>query len=219
MYSMLKYSKMGWLKAIYTRYYRKDGVRMKKRKERRDETPSTVKQLTDAMMALGKYTGENSDAEHTAEAQRMGGMDVYRMFLANALLGLVETDAMFADSAGISAQQMQAAHQQALISAGAGDDPGKLLQFLRWRTLRIEGPLREMAQRVEVGPIPLASAHAAEGLQLLLGVCAAGQNPLTAYPGNMTKDLKAARESLTFAVANIDIMLKLVAQAEDLFSS
>lgn len=189
---------------------------MKKTKGRDEDPPSTVKQLAAAMMALGKYSGENSDAEHAAEAKRLGGMDAYRMRLANALLGIVEIDAMFADGAGVSAEQMGAAHRQALISAGAEDDPGKLLQFLRWRTLRVGGPLREIAQNEEVGPLPLAAAHAAEGLQLILGVCAAGQNLLAADPAALTADLKAAREALTNGVANIDIMLQLLAQVEDL---
>ncbi|GCE32141.1 hypothetical protein KDA_76250 [Dictyobacter alpinus] len=191
---------------------------MKKNMNRRDDKPSTVKQLTAAMIALGKYTGENSDAERTAEAKRLGGMEAYRLLLANALLGIVETDAMFADSADVSAEQMQAAHWQALKAAGAEEDPGKLLHFLRWRTLRVEGPLREIAQNTEAGPLPLAAAHAAEGLQLLLGICAAGQNLEVASPAEMTTNLKGAREALTNAAANIDVMLNLLAQAEDLFS-
>ena len=189
---------------------------MKKIKDQREDNPSTVKQLVAAMIALGKYTGENSDAEHTAEAKRVGGMDAYRMLLANALLGMVETDAMFADGSGASNELMQAAHQQALKSAGAEGDPGKLLPFLRWRTLRVASPLREIAQNRDVGPLPLASAHAAEGLQLLLGVCAAGQNLMAADPAAMTADLKAAREALTNAVANIDIMVQLLERFEDL---
>lgn len=76
---------------------------MKRSNSRREDTPSTVKQLAAAMIALGKYTGENSDAEHTAEAKRLGGREPYRILLANALLGIAEIDAMFADSAGVSA--------------------------------------------------------------------------------------------------------------------
>jgi len=130
---------------------------MKRRNGRREDTPSTVKQLAAAMIALGKYTGENSDAEHTAEAKRLGGREAYRILLANALLGIMEIDAMFADSAGVSAEQMQAAHQQALKSAGVEEDPCKLLHFLRWRTLRVEGPLREIAQNTEEHSLPAVS--------------------------------------------------------------
>jgi Family of unknown function (DUF6245) len=187
-------------------------------KNQKKETPSTVTQLANAMAALGMYAGENSEAEHTAEAKRLGSADYYRMLLVNALLGMVETDAMLADSGHVSHEQMLSAHRQARVSAGAEETPGKLLGFLRWQTLRVEGPLREMAQDVETGPIPLAAAHAAEGLQLLLGVCMQGQDLENASPTALTKDLKIARESLTNAVANIDIMLQLVAQTDDLFS-
>lgn len=59
---------------------------MKKINHRQDR-PSSVKQLATAMTALGKYTGDHSDAEHATEAKRLGGMNAYRMLLANALLG------------------------------------------------------------------------------------------------------------------------------------
>lgn len=192
---------------------------MKKTNGRQEDKPSTVTQLAAALIALGKYSGENSEAEHAAEAKRLGSKDAYQMLLANALMGTVEIDAMFADSAGVSMEQMQAAHHQALASAGVEGDPGKLLHFLQWRTLRVAGPLREIAQNTETGPLPLAAAHAAEGLQRVLAVCAAGQKLESASPSTMTSDLKAAREALVNATANIDIMLQLVAQAEDLFSS
>ncbi len=190
-----------------------------KRMKKSDEQPSTVTQLTAAMAALGQYTGENSAEEHSAEAKRLGGMKVYQMFLANALMGLVEGDVLLADSTGVTAEQMQAAHRQALIAAGVADDLGKLLHFLRWRALRVESPLREIAQHTDVGPLPLAAAHVAEALQQILGVCAAGQNLETASPSAMTANLKAAREALTNGLANLDSMLELLAQAEDFFSS
>ena len=60
----------------------------------------------------------------------------------------------------------------------------------------------------------LAAAHAGEGLQTLLGVCQAGQYLDRASPDVMTADLKAARKVLASAVTNIDIMLRLVRQAE-----
>jgi hypothetical protein len=114
---------------------------MKKTTHQQEEKPSTVRQLAAAMAALGQYTGENTDAEHKAEAARLGGMKAYQMRLANALLGIAEVDAMRADSSSVSAEHINVAHRQALISAGVEDDPGKLLNFLRWRTLRVEGPL------------------------------------------------------------------------------
>jgi len=188
---------------------------MKKRNDRK-ETASTVVQLVAAMQALGHYQGENTEAEHQAEAARLGGETHYHMMLVNALLGSVETEALLADSSGVKPDQMAAAHQQALRTAGVEDDPDKLMNFLRWRTLRVGGPLRQIAQNKEAGPIPLAAAHASEALQLMLGVCASGQDLAQADPIQMTVDLKAARESLRHSLANLDLMLGLVEQVENL---
>ena len=138
------------------------------------------------------------------------------MLLANALLGAAETEALHAESSGVTFDQMQATHQQALKTAGAEDTPGKLMRFLRWRTLRIAGPLRQIAQNEEAGPVPLAAAHAAAALQLMLSACASGQNLAQADPFQMAADLKSARESLTHSLANLDIMLRLIEQIENL---
>ena len=74
--------------------------------------------------------------------------------------------------------------------------------------------LREMTQHVETGPIPLAAAHAAEGLQQLLSVSADSQNVTPAdvdrLAGPVTDELRAARESLVNAIGNIDILLNLL---------
>jgi len=192
---------------------------MTKRMDKRPATtPATVTQLAAALAALGHYEGTNSDTEHAREAARLGGESYYRLLLANALLGHAEGEAVHADGTGLSADQLLAAHRQALVAVGAIDDPAKLLGFLRWRTLRIAGPLRESAQDATTGPVVLAAAHAAEGLQRLLAVCEAGQSPLSAAPEALMADLQVARDALTDALANIDIMLRLVRQAEDLFA-
>src|SRR6266496_6162958 len=68
--------------------------KMQRMKNREKETPSTVTQLASAMAALGMYTGENTEAEHAAEAKRLGSADYFRLFMANALLGMVETEVM-----------------------------------------------------------------------------------------------------------------------------
>ncbi len=173
------------------------------------------------MIALGAYSGENTEAEHEKEAKRLGrSKEYYRMRMANALLGIVETEAMLSEGASGSTEQMLHAHQQALESAGAMDSKEKLLEFLRWRTLRIEGPLKQIAQDTETGPIPVAAAHAAEGLQQLLGISADGQHldPATISPTVIKANLNKAKESLTYAIANVDIMLDLITKAEELFS-
>ncbi len=190
-------------------------------KDRKKETPSTIIQLAAAMKALGAYFGENTDAEHEKEAKRLGSSkEYYRMRLVNALLGIVEGEAMLSESASGLTEQMLHAHQQALESAGAMDTKEKLLEFLRWRTLRIEGPLKQIAQDTETGPIPVAAAHAAHGLQQLLGISADGQHidPDTISPTAIQANLNKARESLTYAIANLDIMLDLITKAEELFS-
>ncbi len=188
---------------------------MKEYKGKKEE-PSTVIQLAAAMQALGLYNGQNIEEEHQAEAARIGGEAYHHMLLVNALLGGVETEALHADSSGVNFEQMQAAHQQALKTAGAEDTPEKLMNFLRWRTLRVAGPLRQIAQNEEAGPVPLAAAHAAEALQLLLSACASGQNIAQVSPFQMAADLKSARESLTNSLANLDIMLGLIEQIENL---
>lgn len=180
------------------------------------EEPSTVIQIAAAMQALGLYNGQNIEEEHRAEAARIGDEAYYHMLLVNALLGGVEIEALHADSSDLKFGQMQAAHKQALETAGVEDTPEKLMNFLRWRTLRIEGPLRQIVQNEEVGPVPFAAAHAAEALQLLLSACASGQNIAEANLLQMAADLKSARESLTNALVNLDIMIELIEQIENL---
>lgn len=106
---------------------------------------------------------------------------------------------------------MGAAFRQQLVSAGVADDPVRMLGFLRWQVLRAWGPLREIAQNQEAGPIPLAAAHASDGLQRLLAVCETGQNPTLAAAATLPAELEAAREALTNAIANIDVMHRLLA--------
>ena len=188
---------------------------MKKHKNTKEE-PATAIQLATAMQALGLYDGQNTEEEHQTEAMQIGNETYYRMLLANALLGAAEVEALHLDSSKVAFEQMQDAHQQALETAGVDETQEKLIRFLQWRTLRVSGPLRQIAQNEEAGPVPLAAAHAAEALQLLLSACASGQNITHADPFQITADLKSARESLTHSLANIDIMLRLVKQVEHL---
>ena len=181
------------------------------------KTPASIIQLAAAMAALGAYSGDNTEAEHATEAKRLGGGEAYyRLRLVNALLGIIETEAMLSETTCQSAEEMFQAHRQALESAGAMRTNEILLDFLRWRTLRIAGPLRQIAQDESTGPIPLAAAHAAEGLQRLLGIAAAGQrlDPATLSPAGIKADFNSARESLTYAMANLDLMLDLITKAE-----
>lgn len=87
---------------------------------RMKKDPATIIQLASALAALGAYSGENTEAEHAKEAERLGGgMEYYRLRMANALLGIVETEALHSETAGGAAEQLFHAHNQALESAGA----------------------------------------------------------------------------------------------------
>jgi hypothetical protein len=92
-------------------------------------------------------------------------------------------------------------------AAGVIDDPVTLMESLRWLTLRVGGPLGKMTPRDQTGAMPLAAAYAVEGLQRLLGVCAAGQDftetTATSVPPT---EMTAARQALSAAIANIDIL-------------
>jgi hypothetical protein len=163
-----------------------------KSKHRVKMIPATIRELAAAMKALGAYDGENTQAEHEEQAKKLGaGTDYYRMRLANALLGIVETEAMMSEGANPSTELMLYAHQQALESAGAMDSKEKLIEFLRWRTLRIAGPLRQIAQDKETGPIPVAASWAADALQHMLKISAGGQHidPDTISPEAIKADI------------------------------
>jgi hypothetical protein len=176
----------------------------------RDE-PATVEQLGGAMAVLGFYTGSNDPGEHEAEARRLGGPDAYRIRLVNALLGAVQTEALLAEVVDVGDEQRAAAYRQQLVTAGVEEDPDKLMEFPRWQVLRATTPLRLIAQRHEGGPIPLAAAHAAEGLQWLLAVVAGGQQPTAATVDGLVGNLEAARTSLLDAVANVDVLRRMLA--------
>jgi hypothetical protein len=94
----------------------------------------------------------------------LGGENAYRVRLANALLGAAQTEAILAEAVPISLEARTAAYEQQFTTAGAADTSTKRIRFLRWQALRVGGPLSEIAQNVEAGPIPLAAAHTADGL-------------------------------------------------------
>ena len=174
-----------------------------------------MKQVAAAMAALGAYTGNNASAEHAAEAARLGGADAYRVRLVNALLGVVQAQAVLADAVPLDEQARDAAWEEHLRSAGAGpDEVAARLGLIRWQVLRSATPLRQMAQNRQVGPIPLAAAHAAEALQVLLEVIAVGQEAVatgdvTALAAQ-TSQLRTAREALSNALASTDLLLDML---------
>lgn len=180
------------------------------------EEPATVEQLAGAMAVLGFYTGSNDPAEHEDEARRLGALDAYRMRLVNALLGAVQTEALVAETIDVDDEQRAAAYRQQLVTASVEENPDKLMEFLRWQVLRATGPLRQIARRPEAGPIPLAAAHAAEGIQWLLAVIAGGRHPTASDADALVRNLEAARSSLLDAIANVDILRRMLGLATDL---
>jgi Family of unknown function (DUF6245) len=183
--------------------------------QRQEHTPASVKQVAAAMAALGAYTGSNTSAEHAAEATRLGGADAYRVRLVNALLGVVQAQAVLADAVPLDEQARDAAWEEHLRSAGAGpDEVAARLELIRWQVLRSATPLRQMARNRQVGPIPLAAAHAAEALQVLLGVIAASQDAVATGDvttlAAQTSQLRTAREAMSNALANTDLLLNML---------
>lgn len=188
---------------------------MSPKTQRQEHTPASVKQVAAAMAALGAYTGSNTSAEHAAEAARLGGADAYRVRLVNALLGVVQAQAVLADAVPLDEQARDATWEEHLRSAGAGpDEVAAQLELIRWQVLRSATPLRQMAQNRQVGPIPLAAAHAAEALQVLLGVIAASQDAVATGDvttlAAQTSQLRTAREAMSNALANTDLLLNML---------
>lgn len=176
--------------------------------------PATVEQIAAAMVALGLYGGENTPEEHAAEAARLGGADAYRVRMVNALLGAVQGEALLADGVELDDGHL-AAWEEQLQAAGAGlDNPVARLEFLRWQVLRASTPLRLLAQNPSAGPIPVAAAHGAAGLHLLVGVIAASQDAVASGDVDtlaaQADQLKAAREALQNAIDNTDLLLNML---------
>jgi uncharacterized protein DUF6245 len=174
------------------------------------KTPATAIQLGAALAALGAWGGDNTAAEHAAERERLGrSEEFYRMCLVNSLLGIVETEVMRCETAERPEDGLTIACQQALEAAGATRSDAVLLEFLRWRTLRVGLTLRQMVQKPGIGALPLAAAQAAEGLQLLLGISAAAPDlDPKAFPADdLADELYAARDALQYAIINLDKVL------------
>ena len=88
------------------------------------------------------------------------------------------------------------------------------LELIRWQVLRSATPLWQMAQNRQVGPIPLVAAHAAEALQVLLGVIAASQNAVAAGDvttlAAQTSQLRTAHEAMSNALVNTDLLFNML---------
>lgn len=178
------------------------------------DQPAAVDQLATALQALGHYRGTNTADEHTAAAERLGGEAVYRAYLANALLGAAQFEAILNESVELDNEQRAAVYLQQQQTVGVAGDQTGMLEFLRWQLLRISAPLRENAQAEQAGPVPVAAAQTAEGLDRMLTVSAAGHT-LTeqADIDSVAEQLDTAHQALNSALENIDQLRTLTEQA------
>jgi hypothetical protein len=99
------------------------------------------------------------------------------------------------------------------------DESITVTELLRWLILQADGPLREMTGQEQTCAMPLAAAHAAEGLQRLLGICAAGQDLTTTISISVPAELTAARQALRAAIATIDLVPTELATARAALSA
>ncbi|ASU78982.1 hypothetical protein CDG81_12575 [Actinopolyspora erythraea] len=178
------------------------------------DQPAAVDRLATALQALGHYRGTNTSDEHAAAAERLGGEAVYRAYLANALLGAAQLEALLNESVEFDAEQRTAIYLQQQQTAGVTGDQTSMLEFLRWQLLRIASPLRENARTEQSGPVPVAAAQTAEGLDRLLAVSAASHT-LTdqADIDSVAEQLDTAHQALSSAVENIDRLRALTERA------
>ncbi|SDP37523.1 hypothetical protein SAMN04487905_103412 [Actinopolyspora xinjiangensis] len=178
------------------------------------DQPASVGRLATALQALDHYRGTNTPDEHTAAAERLGGEAVYRAYLANALLGAAQLEALLNESVEFDAEQRSAIYLQQQQTAGVTGDQTSMLEFLRWQLLRIASPLRENARTEQAGPVPVAAAQTAEGLDRLLAVSAASHT-LTdqADIDSVAEQLDTAHQALSSAVENIDRLRALTERA------
>lgn len=181
----------------------------------RGESQATVDQIAVALAALGG-NGEKNFPEKVEEvAARHGSADAHRALMINALLGVVQAQAMMADGMELDMDARQTSWEEQFEAVGAGlEDPALRILFIRWQVLRVVAPIQRMAEDRGVGPIPLAAAQAAIGLHLLFGVITASQNAVA--HGNIedlieqSQTMEAARNSLQSAVENTDPLLDML---------
>jgi hypothetical protein len=162
------------------------------------------------MVALGLWTGTASDEELAAEAARFGSESLYAARLANALQGAAQHQVLLAEQAamedGATPEQIDDARHEAYPGDAFESGPA-LAGLLRWQVLRLGLVLRRVNQK-DVGPVWLAAAHAADGLQLLLSVCEIA-SPDDPQAGTLPEDLAGALEALANARTNIEILTTL----------
>lgn len=179
------------------------------------EKSDDVLRLVAALEALGIEEGPEDRA---TQMEQLGGVDAYRAWLASALLGAAQSEALVADSLPLSRDARYAVWERQLSVAGITDDTAARVELMQWQVQRACEPLPAMAHDSPTDPIPLAAAQAAEGLQTLLAVCAATQGAvasgdvpaLAAQVGRLREALKV----LQAAVDNTEELLELLGSVD-----
>jgi hypothetical protein len=162
--------------------------------------------LAAALAALGVDGGDPPDASATPEERRA--------WLAGALLGVAQSEAMRADAERLTRDARYESYDRQL-DAAAGDDVVARLELIRWQVRRASGPLPVLARTAGADPIPLAAGQAAEGLQNLLAVAAATHGAVAAGDVDalaaQAAKLRAARTALRASADNTDVLLEMLA--------
>ncbi|MFG1602552.1 DUF6245 family protein [Actinoplanes sp. NPDC049265] len=182
-----------------------------------DDVRASVWRLSSALVALG-VEGARTEEEHLAAVDELGGPDAYRAWLASALLGAAQAEAMVADRLPLSRDSRYAVWQRQLDAAGVSSDPARRAALIQWQVRRASAQLPAIAQEHRSDPIPLAAAQAAEALQTLLAVGAATRGAVE--DGDVRRlavqasRLREARKALQAALDNTDVLLELLGSVD-----
>jgi hypothetical protein len=185
-------------------------------KPRDSHDAQAVDRLLAALNALGKEQACSAAAKREA-ADDLDTPAACRAWLASALLGAAQAEAMAADSVPLSRDARYAIWQRQLAAVGA-DDTTARSELMRWQVQRACAPLPALASEHRTDPIPLAAGQAAEGLQLLLTVMVAAQGAVAAGDvprlAEQAGKLREARKALQAAVDNTDLLLDLLGSVD-----
>ena len=180
---------------------------------------TSVLRLVSALSALGVDGIARTEDDHLDAMDELGGPDAYRAWLASALLGAAQSEAMTADRLPLSRDSRYAVWQRQLEAADAGtDNPARRGELIQWQVRRASAQLPAIAQESRADPIPLATAQAAEALQVLLAVSAATRGAVESGDvrrlATQATRLREARKALQAAVANTDVLLELLGSVD-----
>jgi len=187
--------------------------------DEQDDVRTSVLRLVAALKALEVGGIARTEDDHLDAMDVLGGPDAYRAWLASALLGAAQSEAMTADRLPLSRDSRYAVWQRQLEAADAGNgNPARRAELIQWQVRRAAAQLPAIAQENRADPIPLATAQAAEALQVLLAVGAATRGAVESGDvrrlATQATRLREARKALQAAVANTDVLLELLGSVD-----